>query len=315
MTHNLPLISLVLPAYREEQNIRLIYDELHKVLSTLSSRYDYEIIYVNDGSPDRTWQEIESLCSEDSHVKWVDLSRNFGKELALTAGIETATGVAIITLDVDWQHPVERIPEFIARWEEWYDIVYNRRPDNHGASWIKQLTSRWFYRLFNLISEFRLEPGTTDYRLISRDVAESYLRFREKNRMYRGLVDWMGYSRYALVFDARERLAWEASYGYRQLIRLAMHNLMGFSLFPLKLVGVLGLTITTISSIMAVIVIIDKVTVNQFSFSNIVLIVILNTWILGITLMALGLIALYIANIHEEVIRRPLYIVKRKRNI
>jgi glycosyltransferase involved in cell wall biosynthesis len=310
-----PLISIILPAYREEENISLIYHELTNILQTLASQYRYEIIYVNDWSPDGTWREIDTLCQSDSHVKWVDLSRNFGKELALTAGIEAAQWDAIITLDVDGQHPVEHIPEFIARWEEWYDIVYNRRPDNHGASWIKRLTSRWFYRLFNLISEFRLEPGTTDYRLISRDVAESYLRFREKNRMYRGLVDWMGYSRYALVFDARERLAWEASYGYKQLFRLALHNLMGFSLFPLKLVGALGLTITTISSIMAVIVVIDKVTVNQFSFSNIVLIVILNTWILGITLMALGLIALYIANIHEEVIRRPLYIIKRKRNI
>ncbi len=118
MNNPLPLISLVLPAYREEQNIRLIYDELRKVLSTLEGRYNYEIIYVNDGSTDHTWQEIETLCHTDSHVKGVDLSRNFGKELALTAGIEAARGDVIITLDVDGQHPVERIPEFIAKWEE-----------------------------------------------------------------------------------------------------------------------------------------------------------------------------------------------------
>lgn len=308
------LISIVLPAYREESSIHLIYKELVVVLEKLKRKYEFEIIFVNDGSPDGTWKSIEKLCHKDSRIKGIDLSRNFWKELALTAGIESATWDAIITIDVDGQHPVEYIPQFLEKWEEWYDIVYNRRPENLWASWLKKTTSRCFYRIFNIISEFHLEPWATDYRLITRDVAESYLRFWEKNRMYRGLIDWMWYSQYALIFDAKERIAWTATYGYRQLIHLAMNSLLWFSIFPLKFVGMLGFTITTISSILAIIVVIDKLTINQFWFTNIVMIVILNTWILGITLMALWLIALYIANIHEEVIRKPLYIVKRKKN-
>lgn len=312
MSHT-KLISIVIPAYREEKNIPLIYDELVAILHPLKW-YDYEIIFVNDGSPDRTWQAIERLCDKDTRVRWVNLSRNFGKELALTAWLESTEGDAVITLDADGQHPVEKIPEFIEKWEEWYDVVYNKRPETRGATWFKRFTSKWFYRLFNLISEFKLEPGTTDYRLINRDVVNAYLQFHEKNRMYRWLVDWMWFSKYPLVFDAKSRLHGNASYSYRSLLRLAMNNLLGFSLFPLKLVGFLGLFITLISSFLAVIVVLDKLTLNQFSFSNIVLIIILNTWILGITLMALGMIALYIANIHEEVIGRPLYIVKKKIN-
>ena len=307
------LLSIVIPAYREEKNISYIYEELIRVLDTLTG-YDYEIVFVNDGSPDRTWQEIEKLCEIDRRVKGVNLSRNFGKELALTAWLEFASWEAVITIDADGQHPVEKIPDFIEKWQEWYEVVYNKRPKTRWATWFKRFTSRWFYRFFNLISEFKLEPGTTDYRLISRDVVDAYLRFHEKNRMYRWLVDWMWFSKYPLIFDAKNRIHGKASYNYRQLMRLAMNNLLGFSLFPLKLVGFLWLLITTISSLLAAIVVIDKITINQFSFSNIVLIVILNTWILGITLMALGLIALYIANIHEEVIGRPLYIVRKKIN-
>jgi polyisoprenyl-phosphate glycosyltransferase len=178
------LLSIVIPAYREEKNISFIYNELVAVFNELP-QYDFEIVYVNDGSPDGTWKEIEKLCESDTRVKGINLSRNFGKELALTAGLEYASGDAIITIDADGQHPVEKIPAFIEKWEEGYEVVYNKRPETRGATWFKRFTSKWFYKLFNLISEFKLEPGTTDYRLITRDVANAYLQFREKNRMYR----------------------------------------------------------------------------------------------------------------------------------
>lgn len=307
-------ISLVIPAYREQDNLPILYDEILIVLNTLENKYEFEIIFINDGSLDRTWEKIELLCKKDLRVQWIDLSRNFWKELALTAGLEHARGDAVITLDADRQHPVEKIPEFIQRWEEGYDIVYNQRPEISLASPLKKMSSSIFYFLFNKISEFKLEPWATDYRLIDRKVVDAYLRFSEKNRIYRGLVDWLGFSRIALVFDARAREYGEATYDYSMLFRLAIHSLTSFSFFPLKVVGYLGLLVTLISSLLAIFVIFDKLFTQMYAFSNIVLIVILNTWIMWVTLMALGLIALYIANIHEEVIGRPLYIIRKKLN-
>lgn len=310
----LKIISIVIPAYNEENNITLIWSDLVSILDWMKWKYSYEIIFVNDGSQDQTWEMIEKLGATYSQIKGVDLSRNFWKELAITAWLELSIWDAIITLDADGQHPIDKIPDFLEKWELWYEIVYNRRPENPGTSYLKKISSYLFYALFNKISEFKLEPGTTDYRLLDRKVVNAYLRFSEKNRIYRGLVDWLGFSRIALVFDARAREHGEASYGYTMLFRLALHSLTSFSFFPLKLVGYLGLFVTTISSFLAVFVIFDKLVTWWYSFSNIVLIVILNTWIMGVTLMALGFIALYIANIHEEVIGRPLYIVRKKIN-
>lgn len=306
-------LSIVIPAYREEKNISYIYQELLPILHSLEG-YHYEIIFVNDGSPDRTWHEIEKLCESDERVKWVNLSRNFGKELAITAGLEHSTGDAVITLDADGQHPVDRIPEFIREWESGYDVVYNKRPETSGASWYKKKTSQVFYFLFNTISEFKLEAGTTDYRLLDRVVVDAYLRFSEKNRIYRGLVDWLGFSKRALIFSAKDRIHGEATYNYKMLFRLAFHSLTSFSFFPLKLVGYIGLLIVVSGSITLFFQFIDKIWLTHFGFSNIGIVIVINTIMVWVVLMSLGLIGIYIANIHEEVIGRPLYIVKKKRN-
>lgn len=306
-------ISIVIPAYREERNISYIYGELMPILTSLVG-YDFEIVFVNDGSPDHTWHEIEKVCATDERAKGINLSRNFGKELAITAGLEHARGDAVITIDADGQHPVEKIPEFVREWESGYEIVYNRRPEIKGASWWKKVSSRLFYQMFNKISEFKLEPRTTDYRLLDRQVVDAYLRFSEKNRMYRGLVDWLGFSKKVLIFDAKSRIHGEASYTYKMLFRLAVHSLTSFSFFPLKLVGYLGLLMSIISTILLTVVIVDKFTVDKFGFSNIAAILLANTILIGVVLMSLGLIGLYIANIHEEVIGRPLYVVKKKLN-
>jgi polyisoprenyl-phosphate glycosyltransferase len=309
------LVSIVIPAYREEKNISYIYHELQVVLQTIHHDYHYEIIFVDDGSPDTTWSEIEKLCDGDEHVRGVRLSRNFGKELAITAGLEHAKGDVVITLDADGQHPVDRIPEFLHEWEVWYEIVYNRRPEIIGASWWKRWTSKIFYRAFNTISEFKLEPRTTDYRLLDRAVVDAYLRFSEKNRMYRWLIDWLGFSKKVLIFDAKVRVHGEASYSYKMLFRLALHSLTSFSFFPLKLVGYMGFLIVFFGGITLMAQFIDKLGITQFGFSNIGIVIVINTIMVWVVLMALGLIGIYIANIHEEVIGRPLYIVKKKKNL
>lgn len=202
-----PLVSIVIPAYREEKNVLPMYEAVAAVIDGIKTPYEYEIVFVNDGSPDSTWQEIKKAMALDGRVRGVDLSRNFGKELAITAGLERAKGDAVITLDGDGQHPVEKIPEFLEKWEEGFDVVYNLRPEIRSASVLKRATSKAFYALFNSVSEFRLEPGATDYRLLDRAVVDAYLTFNEKNRMYRGLVDWLGFRKTALVFEAKERMS------------------------------------------------------------------------------------------------------------
>lgn len=312
---NKQLISLVIPAYKEEKNIPLIYSEIQKTLRSIKT-YDFEIIFVNDGSPDTTWLEIEKLCQKDKSVKGINLSRNFGKEVCLTAGIEHAKWDAVITLDGDGQHPVEEIPNFLAEWKKWYQIVYNKRPKTKWASFVKKLSSQVFYKVFNNISEFKFEWWTTDYRLLDRVVVDYFLQFPERNRLYRGIVDWLGFDKKALVFDAKLRLDnWESSYSYKQLWNLAINSLTSFSIFPLKLVGYLGFVMTFLSSLLFIFVIIDKFTIDKFSFSYVAALMLINMSLIGIVLMALGLIALYIARIHEEVQGRPMYIVKESRNI
>ncbi len=309
------LISLVIPAYKEEKNIPLIYGEIQDTLIALK-KYTFEIIFINDGSPDTTWLEIEKLCKKDKSVKGINLSRNFWKEVCLTAGIEHALWDAVITLDGDGQHPVERIPDFLQEWENGYQIVYNKRPKIEWASNIKRLSSRIFYKIFNSLSEFELENRATDYRLLDRKVVDYFLKFWERNRLYRGIIDWLGFEKKALVFNAKKRLDNGASsYSYKQLWNLAINSLTSFSIFPLKLVGYLGFFMTFLSSLLFMFVIIDKLTIDKFSFSNIAALLLINMSLVGIVLMALGLIALYIARIHEEVQGRPMYIIKEIKNI
>lgn len=310
------LISIVLPAYKEEKNIPIIYKELKKVLENISD-YDFEIIFVNDWSPDKTWKEIEKLAKDDKIVKWINLSRNFGKEVAMTAGLENSIWDAVITLDWDWQHPVEKIPDFIREWENWYDIVYNKRPKIKGASFLKNISSKIFYTIYNSLSDFKLEENTTDYRLLDREIVDNFLEFKEKNRLYRWIIDWMGFEKKALVFDAKARLDWwkEWSYSFKSLFNLALNSLTSFSIFPLRLVGYLWIFMTFTSSLLLIFVLIDKFTINKFMFSNIAAILLMNTILIWIVLISLWFIALYIARIHEEVQARPMYIISKKLNI
>ena len=307
------LISLVVPAYQERACISLFYNKLVDTLEGLTE-YDFEIIFVDDGSTDGTWEIINTLSHETIYIKALHLSRNFGKEIAMTAGIDVATWDAVITLDADGQHPVEKILDFLQTREQWYDIVYNKRPNIQWSTWMKRFTSTLFYSFFNKISDFKLEPGTTDYRLMDRKVVDYFLKFREKNRLYRGLVDWMWFSKQALIFDAGPRLAGgQASYSYKKLRRLAMDSITSFSLFPLKLVWYFGIVVVAISMILICVMLYDIFFQdNSLNFNNTSFLVIFSIFLSGITLASLGMIALYIANIHEEVMERPLYIIKDK---
>lgn len=311
-------ISFVIPAHNEEVNLRIIHRNITSILENndLLKTYDYEIVFVDDGSRDKTAKEIERLCQKDQRVRGVIFSRNFGKEMALSAGLEYASGDAIITLDADGQHPVERIPEFLEKWEEGYHIVYNKRPKTEGVSFFKGLSSRAFYWFFNAISDFKLEEGTTDYRLMDRIVVNEFLHFKEKNRIFRGLIDWLEFKKIALTFDAKERMdGTKPRYTFWKLLRLSLNSITSFSLFPLKMVGYFGGFIILLSLAFFALYFLQALGFHTpLTIDRLSLILLMNTFLIGVVLISLGLIAIYIANIHEEVKGRPLYVVREKMN-
>lgn len=309
------LISVVIPAYNESWWLANFCEDLYHHLQTFN-QYNREIILINDWSKDATREIIDLLSKKHALIKGINFSRNFWKEIALSAGLSYARGDAAITLDADGQHPIERLKDFLHEREQWYDIVYNRRPRIEWASRFKKTTSKLFYKLFNMMSEFHLESQTTDYRLLDRKVIDIFLQFTEKNRYYRWLIDWIWFSKKALVFDALPNSTTrKASYNYSKLTKLAIDSITWFSVRPLRLVGYLWWMIILWSCLLLCVIVIDRFTGNRFWFSNLWAVVMANTLLVGIVMVSLGLIAIYIAQIHEEVKWRPLFIVKDTRNI
>lgn len=308
-------ISIIIPAFNEEKNILPIFVELKKVFAQLENKYFFEILFVNDGSSDDTIGEIEKLAESDSIVKFIDFSRNFGKEIATTAGINNCNGDACIMLDADLQHPVEKIPEFIAKWEQGSDVVIGIRKSSKSDGLMKRFGSNLFYPIINKIAEVKVVPNATDYRLMDRVVIDEFKRFTETSRMTRALIDWLGFKREYIYFDANERLHGTASYSFWKLFTLAMNSFISLSLVPLKIAGYLGIFITIFSGISGFYILIGKYFLHTdfaSTFSDSENLAILLLFLVGIILTSIGLLALYVANIHSEVINRPMYVVRKK---
>ena len=313
---NMKSISIIIPAYNEERNIFPLYTALKKVFLPMENSYEFSILFINDGSQDNTIFEIEKLSKSDVMIKYIDFSRNFGKELATTAGINSCVSDACIMLDADMQHPVELIPEFIAKWEEGNDVVIGVRKENKSDGWTKKLGSKIFYKIINQITDVHILPSATDFRLIDRVVVAEFNRFTETNRMTRALIDWLGFRRTYIYFDANERLYGTASYDFWKLFKLAINSFVSLSLVPLKLAGSLGILITTVSGVAGLYILLGKYffhTNFASTFSDAENLAILILFLVGIILMSIGLLAIYVANIHSEVINRPMYVVRRKK--
>lgn len=308
------LISIVVPVYNEEKNIRPLYEKIVEVFSGLQN-YNFEIIFVNDGSRDGTTAEIYKITSLTKQIKLIDFSRNFGKEVASSAGCHSAKGDAVIIMDADLQHPPELIPELIKKWTEGNEVVYTVRTENTGASLTKKITSKLYWWLFDKIAEVNTEPHSTDFRLIDKKVANEFKKFSERGRIFRGIIDWMGYKRARIEFVAPERNSGVANYSYSKLIGLAVNSLTAFSLLPLRLAGYFGIVITSLSFILLIVMFATRWFFDSTMFTSLAFIIVANTMLIGIVLISLGFIALYIARIHDEVVNRPLYIVRGKINL
>ena len=308
------LISIVVAVFNEGGHIKPLYEEICDAFSSLDA-YDFELIFINDGSSDNTHHEIAQLAHEDKRVKLINLSRNFGNQIALSAGLEFAKGVAAITMDGDLQHPPRLIPEFISKWDDGYEIVIGERIENKDIPVFRKIATRAYFLLLKKISDINLESDVSDFRLLDRKVVETLKGFGERNRFLRGLIHWVGFNRAYVPFQVDSRRQGFTRFSLMKLIRLGMQGITGFSLLPLKLAGYLGFIITGVSLVLLIYMGFIVLFVNPALFRPIAFFAVLNSLLCGFILVCLGLMALYIGNTYSEVLRRPLYIVRETINI
>ncbi|MFZ1987936.1 MAG: glycosyltransferase family 2 protein [Minisyncoccia bacterium] len=310
-------LSIVIPAFNEEGNIEPIYKAVARVLEEDLSSYTATIIFVDDGSSDGTASKIHALAQEDARVSLIGLSRNFGKEVALTAGIHAATGDAIVTLDADLQHPPQVIASLVRSWEEGNEVVIGIRTKEGGEPILRQAGSHLFSFFMRRLSEVPSVRGASDFRLIDRKVAEAFKQFGEHRRITRGLIDWLGFRRVFVAFVAPERVRGAVRYSYPKLFGLAFSAIVAHSFFPLRLVGYLGIIITPLAMALGLFVIVEQPILGDplgLEVSGTAMIAIFILFLVGIILISLGLMALYIEGIKSEVTGRPLYVVRETVN-
>ncbi len=309
-----PEISVVLPAHNEQDGIAYFHAEV--LVPALETQLDapFEVVYVNDGSTDATLELLTEIADADSRVRVINLSRNFGKEVAVTAGIAQSRGGATVIMDADGQHPPALIGEFVAWWRAGAQVVVGVRQSNQREGMMKRIGSRSFYRLLNAISEMQTVPRSTDYRLIDSDVRREFLRFTERNRITRGLIDWLGFRRAYVEFDAPARIAGDASYTVGKLFGLAVTSFTTMSLRPLFFFGYVGVACTLLALLAGVFIGVEQFLLGDplhLRFSGAALLGIFVTFMVGIVLTAQGMMAVYLAHIHAQAQNRPLYVVDR----
>ena len=310
------LVSIVVPLFNEAKNVEPLYRELETEAPKVDD-VTWEYIFVDDGSTDDSLLVLARLADEDKKVKVVSLARNFGKEVALSAGVTYALGDAVVTIDADLQHPPALLPDLVTKWRQGADVVVASRK----ATSRKTLLRRLFSRLFSVIERMlsrndRIEEGGTDYRLIDRKVRAAFLLVRERRRAYRQIVDWLGFDRATVDFDAAERHEGSSTYSFSKLWSLAIDMLVSRSSAPLRLVFYLGVLISLASTLSLAWMFLAILYVDpRWWYTPLAKATVFNTLLIGVLLTAIGVVGLYIARIHEEVLGRPLFTVRATLNV
>lgn len=299
--------SVVVPVYNEALVIRETYKRLKRVMEQTDG--SYELLFVNDGSKDDTLHILKELAVRDGTVKYLDFSRNFGHQIAITAGMDYASGEAIVIIDADLQDPPELILKMIEKWKEGYDVVYAKRTKRKGETFFKKATAYAFYRLLRAATEIDIPLDTGDFRLIDRKVRDQLVGMRERSRFVRGLVSWVGFNQTAIEYERDERFAGETKYPLKKMIRFSLDGITSFSYKPLKLASLLGVFLSLVSVVWMIVVLYLKLFTDSTvtGWSSLVMAVLFFN---GVVLMMLGVIGEYIGRIYDEVKQRPLYILK-----
>ena len=309
------IISLVIPVHNEQDNLLWHHDKITNFLD--SAEQPFEIIYVDDGSTDDSLSLLRKLQKNNPKtVHYLSLSRNFGKESATTAGLGVAKGDAVVVMDADGQHPIELVKTFIELWQAGSDVVIGVRTSNKNEGVVKKYGSKLFYATLKFIGGKEVVAGTTDFRLIDQTVVAEFNKFTERNRVTRNLVDWLGYKRVEVPFEAAERHAGTAAYSFRKLFKLAINGIVSHSTRPLKLIALLGLIISTLSAGLGIVLTIDKYGFGDplgLSVTGSALLALFVSFLVGIVLVCQGLLALYLESVYYETQNRPLYVIKEHR--
>ncbi|MFM7018646.1 glycosyltransferase family 2 protein [Flavobacterium sp.] len=302
-------ITIVIPSYNEESNIEKLLESLNEVIASLD--YNFKILFVDDGSRDGTIRKLKSLAREQQNLFYIELSRNFGHQNALKAGIDYAklNSDAVISMDGDLQHPPALLPELIAKWEEGYDVVYTVRAETESLSYFKNKTSKWFYSLMNKLSEIKFEPGTADFRLIDKRVAEVFSDFTENELFIRGIINWVGFSQYAVDYMPQDRYSGKSKYTLSKMIRFAIQGITSFSTRPLYFAVFLGLGLSIFSIIFFSIYVGYSLYFGH-PISGWASVITAIVFFGCLNLIILGIIGIYIGKLFMQSKGRPNYLIK-----
>lgn len=308
-------VSVVIPMYYEQEVVDVCYKRVKKVLDELKEKYEHEIIFINDGSKDKTLDILQDIAKVDKNVKIISFSRNFGHQVAVTAGLKYVTGDAIIIIDADLQDPPELIPDMIEKWEQGYEVIYGKRKKRNGESAFKLLTAKAFYTTLNKLSDVDIPGDTGDFRLVDKKVVDVINSLPEHNKFLRGLFSWVGFEQYEYEYERKERYAGKTKYPLKKMLKLASDGIIGFSIKPIKVIGGFGITFVIVSIVILLYFILSKI----FGWTNMLKgwtsIMFATTFVGGIVLLSLWIIGEYLVRIYDEAKQRPQYIIKKKINI
>ncbi len=302
------LISILIPAYNEQEVLRPLYQRLDTLAST-SKGYVFEFLFVNDGSRDKTLEIIKELAEKDKRIAYVNLSRNFGKETAMIAGLDHAHGDAVVIIDADLQDPPELIPQMISYWEEGYDDVYAKRRSRKGESLVKRKTSEWFYSLLQKSTNIPIQRDTGDFRFMSRRLVDALKELRESERYTKGMFSWVGFKKKEILYDRDPRLAGQTKWNYLKLINLAIDGITSFTTAPLRIATVFGFIVSLITFLYIVFLVVRTLLfgTDLAGYPSMMAVIL---FLGGVQLLSLGIIGEYVGKIFNESKHRPLYFVE-----
>lgn len=300
-------ISVIIPAYNEEESLPMLYDRMKKMMD-LMQNYEFEILFVNDGSKDKTIEIIKDMRTKDSRISYVDFSRNFGKEIAMIAGLDYAKGDCVIFMDADLQDPPELIPELVKYWEQGYDDVYAKRRSRKGETWLKKFTSTMYYRVLQKLTKIEIQKDTGDFRLLDRRCVNALKKLRESQRNTKSMFSWIGYNKKEVLYDRDPRIAGSTKWNYKKLVDLAIDGITSFTTSPLRISTFIAIPTFMVLFAYFVYVIIKCFVVKQAiqAYQAIILLILFFS---GIQILLFGIVGEYLGRIFNETKNRPLYLV------
>ncbi len=300
-------ISVIIPAYNEEANIQMLYDRLSAVLRQM--QLDYELIFVNDGSQDKTMELVKNLSAKIPEVKYIDFSRNFGHQIAVTAGLDRAQGQAIVIIDADLQDPPELIIDMYKKMQEGFEVVYAKRAKRKGESWLKLWTAGAFYKILSNITSISIPVDTGDFRIVDRKIVTILKQMPERNKFLRGQISWVGFNQTYIEYERQERNAGETGYTYRKMLHFALDGITGFSDLPMKIVTYFGFIVSGFAFFVMAYALYSRYIWEDYQpgWTSLMISIL---FIGGIQMIAIGIIGEYLSRMNHNIRKRPLYIIR-----